>query len=82
MGEEQATPDRLWLVFVRHDTKTWLAWLAVGHGHGHPRKCPPGSHGCGAPRIYGDAVELLNARSGNGMMVTGFARGSDRHGPA
>ncbi len=72
MWEERARPHHLWLVFVDRKTKpSRLAWLAVGHGVGPRLKCAPGTH-CGAPRIYGSALELLDARSGNGMMVTGF----------
>jgi hypothetical protein len=71
MWEERVKPQRIWLVLIRHGVRTWLAWMAVGHGVGPVEKCPSGSHGC-PPRIRGRAVELLNATSGNGMMLTGF----------
>jgi len=71
MRRERVAPRRIWLVLVRHNARTWLAWMAIGHGRGRARSCPPDSHGC-PPVIRGPAVELLNATSGNGMMVTGF----------
>lgn len=70
LSQERARPDRIYLVLVEHNTRTWVAWMAIGHGTGRTRTCPPGSHGC-PPVIRGRAVELLNATSGHGMMVTG-----------
>ncbi len=75
LWEEHARPRQLYLVLIKHNTRTWLAWMAVGHGVGPPEKCPPNTHGC-PPRINGWAVALLNAKDGNGMMVTGLATGS------
>jgi hypothetical protein len=82
MSGQRARPHRLWLVFVRHHSKTRLVWMAVGHSVGPRVKCPPDTHGCRV-LYYGHFVELLDARSGNGLMVTGFAWPSPagaRHG--
>lgn len=77
LAEEHARPRQLYLVLIKHNTRTWLAWMAVGHGVGPPEKCPPNTHGC-PPRINGWAVALLNAKDGNGMMVTGLASASSQ----
>lgn len=71
MWEQHAKPHRIWLVLIKHNSQTLLAWMAVGRGVGAQAPCPVGSHGC-PPVIRGPAVALLNATSGNGMMVTAF----------
>jgi hypothetical protein len=67
----RAKPQQLWLVIVGHHPKPRIAWMAVGHDLHPHRKCT--TRHC-PPAFAGNAmVELLNARSGNGMMLEGFS---------
>src|SRR5581483_10153387 len=40
LGDEHARPRALYLVLIKHNTKTWLAWMLVGHGYGPRERCP------------------------------------------